>query len=79
MLVGLLWAGGMPVRWFGLVAVGGGGSSPLVVAFSPERMERLTSFLDPFSDPTVGGFQAIRGIYALANGGLGAWGSGTAR
>ena len=32
------------------------------------------SFLDPFADPTDGGFQAIRGMYALATGGL--WGVG---
>src|SRR5688572_1407087 len=73
-LVGLLWAGGMPVRWFGLVAVGGSALLAVVVTVSPERMERITSFLDPFSDPTVGGFQAIRGFYALATGGL--WGVG---
>jgi cell division protein FtsW len=73
-LVGLLWAGGMPLRWFGLVAVGGAALLAVVVMVSPERMERLTSFLDPFSDPTVGGFQAIRGFYALATGGL--WGVG---
>ena len=73
-LVGLLWAGGMPVRWFGLVAVGGAALLAVVVTVSPERMERITSFLDPFSDPTVGGFQAIRGFYALATGGL--WGVG---
>ena len=73
-LVGLLWAGGMPVRWFGLVAVGGAALLAVVVTFSPERMERITSFLDPFADPTEGGFQAIRGMYALATGGL--WGVG---
>ena len=37
-------------------------------------MARITSFLDPFADPTDGGFQAIRGMYALATGGL--WGVG---
>jgi cell division protein FtsW len=73
-LVGLLWAGGMPVRWFGWVVAGGATVLTAVVTFSPERMERLTSFLDPFADPTEGGFQAIRGMYALATGGL--WGVG---
>jgi cell division protein FtsW len=37
-------------------------------------MARITSFLDPFADPTNGGFQAVRGMYALATGGL--WGVG---
>ena len=73
-LVGLLWAGGMPLRWFGLVAVGGSALLAAVVTFSPERMERITSFLDPFADASEGGFQAIRGFYALATGGL--WGVG---
>jgi cell division protein FtsW len=73
-LVGLLWAGGMPVRWFAWVAAGGAAALALVVTVSEERRERLTSFLDPFADPTEGGFQAIRGMYALATGGL--WGVG---
>ena len=73
-LVGLLWAGGVPLRWFAAVAVAGAGLLALVVTFSLERRERLTSFLDPFADPTDGGFQAVRGLYALASGGL--WGVG---
>jgi cell division protein FtsW len=73
-LVGLLWAGGMPLRYFGWVLAGGAIVLAVVVTFSPERMERLTSFLDPFADPTEGGFQAIRGMYALATGGF--WGVG---
>jgi cell division protein FtsW len=73
-LVGLLWAGGMPLRWFGVVAVTGAAFLAVVVTFSVERRDRLTSFLDPFADPTEGGFQAIRGFYALATGGL--WGVG---
>jgi cell division protein FtsW len=44
------------------------------VTISPERMTRLTSFMDPFADPTDAGFQAIRGLYALATGGF--WGVG---
>jgi cell division protein FtsW len=75
-LVGLLWAGGMPVRWFGLVAVAGAVLLAVVALVSPERMERLTSFLDPFADASDGGFQAVRGFYALANGGLSGVGLG---
>jgi len=73
-LIGLLWAGGMPLRWFGWAILGGAGLLGLVVLISPERMTRLTSFMDPFADPTDAGFQAIRGLYALANGGF--WGVG---
>jgi cell division protein FtsW len=75
-LVGLLWAGGMPLRYFGWVAVAGSALLALVVTFSPERMERLTAFRDPFADASDSGFQAVRGFYALATGGLSGVGLG---
>jgi cell division protein FtsW len=73
-LAGLLWAGGMPLRWFGAAIAAGAGLLAIVVTVSAERRDRLTSFLDPFADPTDSGFQAVRGMYALASGGL--WGVG---
>ncbi|MGY1743273.1 MULTISPECIES: putative lipid II flippase FtsW [unclassified Blastococcus] len=73
-LCGLLLAAGAPWRvWaalFGSAAVAVVG----LVVVAPYRMERWTSFLDPFADPTDSGFQAIRGFYALATGGF--WGVG---
>ncbi|MBN1092418.1 putative lipid II flippase FtsW [Blastococcus sp. TML/M2B] len=68
-LVGLLWAGGMPLRWFGAFAAVGALLIALLVAVAPYRMDRITAFMDPFADPTDTGFQAIRGFYALASGG----------
>jgi cell division protein FtsW len=68
-LVGLLWAGGMPLRWFGAFAGAAAVLITLLVAVAPYRMDRVTTFLDPFADPTDSGFQAIRGFYALATGG----------
>ena len=73
-LVGLLWAGGLPRGWFAGFAAAGVAAVALMVAVAPYRMERVTSFLDPFADPSDTGFQAIRGFYALATGGL--WGVG---
>jgi cell division protein FtsW len=73
-LVGLLWAGGAGWRiWavlFGLAVTG----ITALITLAPYRAARITSFLDPFSDPSDGGFQAIRGMYALASGGF--WGVG---
>ncbi|MFD0713577.1 putative lipid II flippase FtsW [Paenibacillus sp. GCM10027626] len=34
------------------------------------RMERITSFLNPFDDPTDSGFQLINSFYALGHGGF---------
>ena len=51
-------------------------ASLAMVAFSflvisePYRLERITSYLDPFSDPLGSGFQIIQSIYALSPGGL---------
>jgi cell division protein FtsW len=73
-LIGLLWAGGMPLRWFAWFLAAGAVVLAALVTFAPYRMARITSFLDPFADPTDGGFQAVRGMYALATGGL--WGVG---
>jgi cell division protein FtsW len=73
-LVGLLWAGGMPLRYFAWFVGAAAALIVLMIKIAPYRMARITSFMDPFSDPTDGGFQAIRGMYALATGGL--WGVG---
>ncbi len=73
-LVGLLWAGGMPMRWFGIFLATAATLIVLMVWIAPYRMARITAFLDPFADPNNSGFQAIRGMYALATGGL--WGVG---
>jgi cell division protein FtsW len=73
-LAGLLWAGGAPPKVWGVFGgVAAAGIALLVVA-APYRAARITAFLHPFSDPSDGGFQAIRGMYALASGGF--WGVG---
>lgn len=41
-----------------------------VVLISRYRIERITSFLDPWSDPLGSGFQTIQGFIAFANGGF---------
>jgi cell division protein FtsW len=64
----------MPLRYFAWFLAAGAVVLAALVKFAPYRMARITSFLDPFADPTDGGFQAVRGMYALATGGL--WGVG---
>src|SRR4051794_34017556 len=73
-LAGLLWGGGLPWRWIaGGIVVAGLGVVGLV-STAGYRAARITAFLHPFDDPSDGGFQAVRGFYALARGGL--WGVG---
>ena len=73
-VLGLLWVIGAPVKLFV-----GSALAVAVVAFglattNPERVARLTSFLNPISDYSGNGWQASHGFFALATGGL--WGRG---
>jgi len=59
----------------GLAAVTG-----LAIAVAqPYRLQRLTTFLDPWSDPKGAGFQTIQSLYGLALGGLFGEGLGAGR
>ncbi len=73
-LAGLLWSGGLPGRWIAGAAVAGAGGITILALSADYRAARLTSFLDPFADAQDGGFQAVKGLYALATGGF--WGVG---
>lgn len=59
----------------GIVAVLG---AIAVIAF-PYRIGRIKTWLDPWADPTGGGFQTIQSLYAVASGGLFGLGLGNSR
>ena len=42
----------------------------VLIVIAPYRMERIVSFLNPWSDPLGTGFQAIQSLYAIGPGGL---------
>jgi cell division protein FtsW len=73
-MVGLLWAGGAPWRVWATLGALAVAACVALITFFPYRAARITSFLDPFADKNDGGFQAIQGMYALAQGGF--WGVG---
>nr|WP_246062380.1 putative lipid II flippase FtsW [Haloactinospora alba] len=66
----LLWVVGAPAKlfvgMFGLASVLAG----IMIAVEPFRLARVTSFLNPQSDPTGSGFQLLHGLYALGTGGV---------
>ena len=66
----LLVAAGTPIRNLGLIAGTLGGLALLLALAEPYRRERLTSFLDPFSDAGDTGFQAVQALTAIGSGGL---------
>jgi cell division protein FtsW len=66
----LLVAAGIQLRHLGLIAGAIGVVVLLAVLIEPYRMARLTSFLDPSSDPGGVGFQTIQAKIALGSGGV---------
>ena len=42
----------------------------VLILIAPYRMERIVSFLNPWSDPLGSGFQIIQSLYAIGPGGL---------
>jgi cell division protein FtsW len=66
----LLVAAGTPVRVLALVFGTLATLALLVAMVEPYRRERLTSFLDPFSDAGDSGFQAVQALTAIGSGGF---------
>ncbi len=69
-LLGLLWMIGMPLRYFTAVLLTVAGVVLLFAAAAPYRLQRLTTFTDPFKDAKGSGYHTVEGLYALASGGL---------
>lgn len=62
----------------GLAMIGIAGFVGLILA-APYRIARITSFLDPWSDPQNTGYQIIQSLYAIGPGGLMGLGLGMSR
>ena len=73
-MIGMIWIVGAPTRLFVATIVVVGSIAMYFVNAEKYRMERVTSFLDPFADPTAVGWQAYHSFYALSTGGW--WGVG---
>lgn len=69
-VMGLLFIFGLNVKFFiRLFVLGILGLSGLIIV-APYRLKRITSFIDPFSDPLGTGFQAVQSFFAIGPGGL---------
>src|SRR5688572_24472792 len=66
----LLIAAGTPMRLLGGIFGALAGLALLFALAEPYRRERLTSFLDPFSDAGDSGFQAVQALTAIGSGGF---------
>lgn len=78
-VIGLLFIGGVGLKFFlkiGLIGVGG---IVGLIAAAPYRLKRILSFLNPWSDPLGSGFQIIQSLYAIGPSGLLGFGLGGSR
>ncbi|MDE5413060.1 stage V sporulation protein E [Alkalihalobacterium chitinilyticum] len=71
-------SGARIAHFVGLALIGVAGFVALI-ASAPYRIKRITSFLDPWSDPLGSGFQIIQSLYAIGPGGLLGLGLGESR
>lgn len=86
LLVGLMGATilfiASPRVWYFGAAIAGVAPLCAIAILLPQfryRLGRITTWLDPWSDPTGAGFQTIQSLYALASGGLFGLGLGQSR
>ncbi|GAB2658466.1 putative lipid II flippase FtsW [Kribbella swartbergensis] len=73
-MIGLIWIVGAPTRLFVATIVVVGAIASYFVITAKHRMDRISSFWDPFNDPSGIGWQAYHSFYALSTGGW--WGVG---
>lgn len=75
----MLFIGGARLYWFvgGATLVAAAGF--IVVKFFPYASDRITTWRDPFSDPTGSGWQIVQSLYSIGSGGLLGLGLGQSR
>ena len=69
-IMGLLFIGGINFKFFIRLGIIGLIGIVILIAIAPYRLERIFSFLNPWSDPLGSGFQIIQSLYAIGPGGL---------
>ena len=69
----IMFIAGVNIKFFiGLAALGTIGIIGLILV-APYRLARITSYIDPWSDPLGAGFQIIQSLYAIGPGGFFNW------
>lgn len=69
-IISLLFIAGVNMKFFILGGVIGIIGVVILIIIAPYRMDRITSFIDPWSDALGTGFQIIQSLYAIGPGGL---------
>ena len=78
-LIGLLFISGSKLGIFIKLGIVGILGIVGLIVIAPYRLKRITSYLNPWSDPLGSGFQIIQSLYAIGPGGLLGFGLGNSR
>ena len=69
-ILAMLFIAGVNIKFFVGLGLFGVIGIVILIVIAPYRMDRITSFIDPWSDPLGTGFQIIQSLYAIGPGGL---------
>ena len=69
-IVVLMFTSRLPIKYYLIIGGLGVTMMVLLILIAPYRFDRITSFIDPWSDPLGTGFQIIQSLYALGPGAL---------
>ena len=69
-IIALLFIAGINMKFFVVGGIVGILGIVILIIIAPYRMDRITSFIDPWSDELGTGFQIIQSLYAIGPGGL---------
>lgn len=74
----MIFASGARISHFAALGMVGVAGFIGLILSAPYRIKRITSFLDPWSDPLNTGYQIIQSLYAIGPGDFSDWGSAKA-
>jgi len=69
-IIAILFVSGVNMKYFYLMGILGVIGIIGLILIAPYRIDRITSFINPWSDPLGTGFQIIQSLYAIGPGGL---------
>lgn len=69
-VIAILFVSGVNMKYFYSMGIIGVVGIIVLILIAPYRMDRITSFINPWSDPLGTGFQIIQSLYAIGPGGL---------
>lgn len=69
-IISLLFIAGVNMKFFIAGGILGVIGVIILILIAPYRMDRITSFINPWKDPLGTGFQIIQSLYAIGPGGL---------